>query len=83
MWEQVEKLERAASATGQSLETWAASALLRAADAAVTPTTPPTQPAEHPLDKVFGIFKDEPLMDALMERVREDRRAECEAGAAE
>ncbi len=39
--------------------------------------------ANHPLDKVFGIFQDEPLMDALMERVREDRRAECEAGTTE
>ncbi len=49
----------------------------------ITEVILPTQPAEHPLEKVFGIFKDEPLMDALMERVREDRHAECEAGTAE
>ena len=59
------KLERAASVRGQSLNEFAVSALLRAAD--------------DPLDRVIGIFQDEPLMDALMERVRADRHAEIEA----
>ena len=36
-------------------------------------------PNPHPLDSVIGIFRDEPLMDALMERVRQDRRAEQDA----
>ena len=34
-------------------------------------------------DKIFGIFKDEPLMEALMERIREDRRVEIERFARE
>ena len=32
------------------------------------------------LEKIIGIFKNEPQMDALMERVREDRRLEAEMG---
>ena len=77
--DQQERLERAALMAGQSLEGFAATALLRAADAALTP--PP--PADNPLDKVIGIFKDEPLMDELMERIRRDRQAEIEAYARE
>lgn len=77
--DQRERLERAARATGQSIEGFAASALLRAADAALTPLPP----ADNPLDKVIGIFKDEPLMDELMERIRRDRQAEIEAYAME
>lgn len=34
---------------------------------------------ENRIDSIIGIFKDEPLMDALMERIREDRRLEAEA----
>jgi len=75
--EQAERLERAALATGQSLESFAASALLREADAVLTQRPR----AAKSLDGVLGIFKDEPLMEALMERIREDRRAEIESGA--
>lgn len=71
--DQQERLERAALVTGQSLEGFAASALLRAAEDALSP------PADNPLDKIIGIFKDEPLMDDLMERIRRDRQAEIEA----
>ena len=35
---------------------------------------------ENRLDKIIGIFRDEPLMEALMERIREDRRLEAETG---
>ena len=28
----------------------------------------------HPLAKVFGIFKDNPIMDVAMENIRENRR---------
>ena len=77
---QQERLERAALATGQSLESFAASALLRAADEALNRSRPAVLPAGgDPLDRIAGIFKDEPLMDALMERVREDQRLEMEA----
>ncbi len=38
---------------------------------------------ENRLGKIFGIFKDEPLMEALMERLREDRRREIEASELE
>lgn len=40
-------------------------------------------PGRHPLDAVIGVFRDEPLMDALMERVRQSRRAEQAAGSEE
>ena len=69
---QRKKLEAAAFAAGQTVPDFAASALIRAADTALTQIP-------DPLDKVIGIFRDEPLMDALMERVREDRRVEMEA----
>lgn len=74
--EQREKLAQAAQATGQSLDEFAAAALLRAVEDALSP------PAD-PLDKIIGIFKDEPLMDELMERIRRDRQAEIEAYAIE
>ncbi len=80
--EQADRLEQAALATGQSLESFAASALLRAAEDALNRSSRVALPADSdPLDRVAGIFKDEPLMDALMERVREDRRRETEVGA--
>lgn len=34
----------------------------------------------HALDPIIGVFREESLMDALMERVRQDRRAEQAAG---
>lgn len=68
---QMTKLQHAAAAEGQSLDEFMVSALLRAAEAILTPL-----PLVDPLDKVFGIFKDEPLMEDLMERIREDRRCE-------
>ncbi len=77
--EQRKKLERAALAAGQSLEDFALSSLLRAADRKMTPGASDN----HPLDKIIGIFEDEPLMDELMERVRADRRLEIEALSAE
>jgi len=69
---QRKKVEQAANATGQSLDNFVASALIRAAEEALMQTP-------NPLDKVIGIFKNEPLMDSLMERVRKDRRIEMEA----
>lgn len=38
---------------------------------------------EDRLDKIIGIFKDEPLMEDLMERIREDRRREIETSELE
>lgn len=82
--EQRKKLERAALAAGQSLDDFAASALLRAADETLTPSRRDILSAKgDPLDRIAGIFKDEPLMDELMERIREDRRIEMEAIEAE
>ena len=77
--EQQEKLAQAAQVTGQSLDEFAAAALLRAADAALTSPTALVWPPIRSLDSVLGIFNDEPLMDALMEHIREDRRVEIEA----
>ena len=82
-YEQVDRLEQAAALTGQSLDEFAATALARAADAALTSPTAHVRPPVRSLDSVLGIFKDEPLMDALMERIREDRRVEIEAIEAE
>lgn len=70
---QMKKLQHAAAAEGQSLDEFMVSALLHAADAVLT--APPAATVD-PLDRVAGIFKDEPLMEALMERIREDRRRE-------
>ena len=82
--DQRDRLERAALATGQSLESFAVSALLRAAEDALIRSYPTALSTESdPLDRIAGIFKDEPLMDALMERIREDRRVEIEAIEAE
>ncbi len=75
--EQREKLERAALATGQSLNDFALLALSHAADKALTPV--PSD--DNPLEKIIGIFEDEPLMDELMERVRADRRLEMQAAS--
>ena len=38
---------------------------------------------EDRLDKIIGIFKNEPLMEDLMERIREDRRREIETSELE
>ena len=81
---QRQNLERAAEASGQSLDDFAASALLGAAEDALNgpsprPASPQADPAGHPLDKIIGIFKDEPLMEDLMERIRADRRLEIAA----
>jgi hypothetical protein len=82
--EQRKKLESAALAAGQSLESFAASALLSAANETLTPSRRDIGSAEgDPLDRIAGIFRDEPLMDDLMERIREDRRVEIEAIEAE
>jgi len=70
---QMIKLQHAAATEGQFLDEFMVSALLRAADMILTPP-----PLVDSLDKVFGIFKDEPLMEDLMERIREDRRREIE-----
>lgn len=83
--EQQNALCEAASAAGQSLEDFAAATLLRAADAAreAPPALLSIPQTGDPLDRIAGIFRDEPLMDALMERIREDRRVEIEAIEAE
>ncbi len=75
--EQQSALREAASAAGQSLEDFATTTLLNAADAALIAQT------GHPLDKIIGIFEHEPLMDALMERIREDRHVEIKASTAD
>lgn len=77
--DQHERLEQAALATGQTLEGFSVSALLRAADMIMTSV--PSD--DNPLDKIIGIFEHEPLMDELMERVRADRQLEMEAASAD
>jgi uncharacterized protein (DUF1778 family) len=92
--EQEDTLTRAASQTGQSLEEFASSALLRAArDNAPSAAESFAQDIQwhqsiqgnkaDKFQKIIGIFKDEPLMEALMERIREDRRVEIERFARE
>ncbi len=68
---QMTTVQNAAAAEGQTLDEFMVSALLRAADLVLTPPPP-----VNPLDKVIGIFKDEPLMEDLMKRIRKDRRRE-------
>ena len=73
---QAAKLGQAAAAQGQSIEDFIVSASVRAADA---PRESLVLPAgRDPLDSIFGIFKDEPLMEALMERIHADQRREIE-----
>jgi len=73
--EQEEALTRAAFQAGQSLEEFAASALMRAAEAVLHPAPPAIPRAQSdPLDSIFGIFKDEPLLDALMERIHQEQQ---------
>ena len=89
--EQAAKLRQAASANGQSVEEFVLSASLRAVEDALSPAFPVPLPAgRDPLDSIIGIFKDEPLMDALMERIHEEQqrgieqfRLEAEAEEAE
>lgn len=76
--DQAAKLGRAASADGQSLEAFVTLALLRAADEALTSPTALVRPPARSLDSVLGIFKDEPLMDALMARIHAERQAQME-----
>ncbi len=72
--EQEDALTRAASQAGQSVEDFAASALVRAAEDVLNPALPAVQTERDPLDSIFGIFKDEPLLDALMERIHEEQQ---------
>jgi len=76
--EQADRLEEAAARTGQSSDEFAAAALLRAADAALTSPTALVRPPIRSLDSVLGIFKDEPLMGALMARIHAERQAQME-----
>ena len=87
--EQEEALTRAASQTGLSLEEFAASALSRAArDSALSAAESFDQDVQwhqftqgdraDRFKKILGIFKDEPLLDALMEQIHEDQRREIE-----
>ena len=75
---QQERLERAALMAGQSLESFAASAVVRAAEEALASPTALVRPPVRSIDSVLGIFKDEPLMDDLMARIHAERRAQME-----
>lgn len=66
---QREKLEQAAFSAGLSVPDFTAAALIQTVEI-------------DPLERVIGVFQDEPLMDALIERVREDRRIEMNAEGA-
>jgi len=79
--EQEDALTRAASQAGQSVEDFAASALVRAAEAVLVPTDAHVQPSVKSFASVLGIFRDEPLMEALMERIHEERRIQMEQEA--
>ncbi len=72
------KLEQAALASGQTVSGFVVSSLVHAAEAVLEPHSTPPPFGSDPRDRIVGIFKDEPLMEALMERVREDRRVEIE-----
>ena len=81
--EQEDALARAAFQAGQSLEEFAAAALSRAAEAVLAPANvQPPLPAKS-FASVLGIFRDEPLMEALMERIHKERRIQMEQEAAE
>lgn len=68
------KLHQAASAKGQNVEEFVISASVHTAEDTLHPAV--SLPAEHdPLDSIFGIFKDSPELDALMERIHEEQRS--------
>ena len=69
---QAATLRQAAEAKGQSLEDFVVFTSVRAADALREGLVLPV--GRDPLDSVVGIFKDEPLMDALMEHIHEEQR---------
>jgi hypothetical protein len=54
------------------MEEFILSASVRAADAPHESLVLPA--GRDPLDGIIGIFKDEPLLDALMERIHENQR---------
>ena len=80
---QAAALRQAAAARGQSLAEFAVAALARAADAAPLPNESPALPPAKSFASVLGIFKDEPLMDSLMERIQENRARQAEQEAAD
>ena len=79
---QAAKLRQAAEAKGQSMEDFAATAIADAAQNFSRPTLP-VPSGHHRLDSIFGIFKDSPELDALMEHIHEEQRLGIEQFRAE
>lgn len=78
-----EKVEQAALASGQTVSNFIVSSLRQAAEAALTPGASQVLPPAKSFASVLGIFKDEPLLDALMERIHEEQRLGIEQFRAE
>lgn len=68
------KMEQAALASGQTVGDFIVSSLRRAAEAALTPTASPLLPPARSFASILGIFKDEPMLDDLMEHIHEQQR---------
>ncbi|MGI4787576.1 MAG: hypothetical protein ACRYFS_01855, partial [Janthinobacterium lividum] len=80
--EQAAKLRQAAAALGQSVEEFAVTAIANAVQNSLTPVQP-LPAGYHRLDSIFGIFKDSPELDALMEHIHEEQRKGIEQFRAE
>lgn len=70
---QATRTRQAAEAKKQSVEEFAATAIADAAQNFLSPTLP-LPAGHHRLDSIFGVFKDSPELDALMERIHEEQQ---------
>ncbi len=75
---QAATLRQAATASGQSMEEFAAIVLASATAATLMSNGNQIVPPAKSFASVLGIFRDEPLMDDLMERIREERAKQAE-----
>lgn len=78
---QAAKLGQAAEAKSQSVEEFAAAAIRSAAEAAFVSSHTQIVPPAKSFASVLGIFRDEPLMEALMEQIHEERAKQAEQEA--
>ncbi len=78
-----EKMEQAALASGQTVGGFIVSSLRQAAESALTPIASLALPPAKCFASILGIFKDEPMLDDLMEHIHEQQRLGIEQFRAE
>lgn len=74
---QAAALRQAAEAKGQSMEEFAAAIIKGATETALVPDHAQIVLPAKSFASVLGIFRDEPLMEALMERIHAERLAQA------